>query len=114
MQAYGFYAGLPVSVSGNRSTLVLCFSCFACACRSRILAILPAAVFITIALVRAADLYRRPRITRSSVDVLSALKLVVCGCLVVSITVTLALFPRAGWGSWATRAYAVELVATVS
>lgn len=79
----------------------------------RILAILPAAVFLFLGITRLTDLWRRHSITKSKLDALACVKIFLCAVLITSLASTLALLPRDGWGDWASTAYGVELSASV-
>lgn len=79
----------------------------------RILAILPAAVFLFLGITRLTDLWRRHSITKSKLDALACVKIFLCAVLIASLASTLALLPRDGWGDWASTAYGVELSASI-
>lgn len=78
------------------------------------MSILPAAIFIFCGTFHAVSLVRSPQVTRRTIDLLSAVKLVLGAILVAVLAATLAYVPRDGWGKWATVGYALELVAAVS
>ncbi|KAL1677361.1 hypothetical protein EV122DRAFT_265827 [Schizophyllum commune] len=79
----------------------------------RILAILPAAVFLFLGITRTTDLWRRHSITKSALDALVCVKLTLYAVLLASLAATLGLLPRDGWAEWATTAFGLELAATV-
>ncbi|KAF9077092.1 P-loop containing nucleoside triphosphate hydrolase protein [Rhodocollybia butyracea] len=79
----------------------------------RIMSIIPSVAFVFFALLRVTFLSQKTRITRNIFDLLSCAKLFFGSMLFVSLLATIVLVPKDDWGFWATRAYTVEVVASV-
>ncbi len=78
------------------------------------MSIAPSVILIAYSATRLKSLVRARRVTKNVVDILSAFKLALGLTLLAATAACVALVPRTGWGYWATAAFSLELVTSVS